>query len=81
MANSEIETRLLGKDGPQVPRVGLGFVGHGAVYGEPGSDEERLAFLDAAYERGERFWDTGTFSLDESSCILSSLNRWVAILT
>lgn len=60
MATPKVSTRPLGKHGPQVTRVGLGFVGHGAVYGDPGNDEERLAFLDAAYERGERFWDTGT---------------------
>jgi aryl-alcohol dehydrogenase-like predicted oxidoreductase len=63
MTASNISTRPLGKDGPQVTRVGLGFVGHGAVYGEPGSDEERLAFLDAAFDKGERFWDTGMSSL------------------
>jgi aryl-alcohol dehydrogenase-like predicted oxidoreductase len=59
MTTSGISTRPLGNGGPQVTRIGLGFVGHGAVYGEPGSDEDRLRFLDAAYERGERFWDTG----------------------
>lgn len=67
MSTPKVETRALGKNGPQVTRVGLGFVGHGAVYGDPGSDEERLAFLDAAYERGERFWDTGRTSTPMST--------------
>ena len=56
---SKLPTRPLGKNGPQVPRLGLGMVGISGVYGLPGSDEERLAFLDEVYKRGETFWDTG----------------------
>ncbi len=29
------------------------------IYSTPGSDAERLKFLDEAYEKGETFWDTG----------------------
>jgi aryl-alcohol dehydrogenase-like predicted oxidoreductase len=32
------------------------------IYSTPAPDEERLKFLDAAYERGETFWDTGQLS-------------------
>ncbi|KAF2635980.1 putative aldo-keto reductase [Massarina eburnea CBS 473.64] len=49
---------LLGKNGPQVPRLGLGLMGLSAAYGATKPDSERLAFLDAAYEMGERNWDS-----------------------
>ncbi|EGR49903.1 aldo-keto reductase [Trichoderma reesei QM6a] len=54
----KIVTRALGKNGPQVPRLGLGLMGLSGHYGLPAPDEERLAFLDKAYEMGETFWDT-----------------------
>lgn len=55
-----LPTRPLGKDGPQVPRLGFGTMGLSAFYGPTKPDEERLAVLDRAYELGETFWDTGT---------------------
>jgi hypothetical protein len=55
----KIVTRALGKNGPQIPRLGLGLMGLSGHYGLPAPDEERLAFLDKAYEMGERYWDTG----------------------
>lgn len=55
----QLRTSPLGKNGPQVPRLGLGFVGLAGHYGAAGTDEERLAFLDEVYKRGETFWDTG----------------------
>lgn len=55
----KLPTRPLGKDGPQVPRLGLGLMGASIVYGLPASDEERLAFLSKAYDIGEVFWDSG----------------------
>ncbi|RFU81138.1 aldo-keto reductase [Trichoderma arundinaceum] len=54
----KIVTRALGRNGPQVPRLGLGLMGLSGHYGLPAPDEERMAFLDQAYELGERFWDT-----------------------
>lgn len=60
MATSpEVVLRQLGKLGPLVPRLGLGLMNLSGVYSVPGPDAERLKFLDAAYEMGERFWDTG----------------------
>ncbi|KAH8651431.1 NADP-dependent oxidoreductase domain-containing protein [Xylariales sp. PMI_506] len=51
-------TRPLGKNGPQVPRLGLGLMGTSGHYGLPMQNDERLALLDEAYKVGERFWDT-----------------------
>lgn len=59
--NNPLPTRNLCKDGPQVPRLGLGFVSFAGTYGSPGSDAERLSLLDNAYEMGATFWDTGQF--------------------
>jgi aryl-alcohol dehydrogenase-like predicted oxidoreductase len=58
-STTKIITRPLGKDGPEVPRLGLGFVGLSGSYGHSGSDEDRLAFLDNVYKTGEVFWDVG----------------------
>lgn len=63
MSNGNIILRQLGKNGPQVPRLGLGCVPlGGGAYGVAGSDKDRLAFLDEAYAMGARFWDTGMLS-------------------
>lgn len=53
-----IPTAALGKNGPQVSRLGFGLMGLSVFYGAPKPDAERLAILDAAYEKGERFWDS-----------------------
>lgn len=60
---SPLPTAALGANGPQVPRLGLGLMGLSVGYGKPKPDEERLAFLDAAYQLGETFWDTGMLLL------------------
>ena len=54
----QLPTRQLGKNGPQVTSLGFGLMGLSAFYGTPESDEERFKVLDAAYERGERNWDS-----------------------
>jgi aryl-alcohol dehydrogenase-like predicted oxidoreductase len=59
MALITLPTRPLGKDGPQVARLGLGLMGISVMYGLPAPDADRLAFLDEAYKMGETFWDTG----------------------
>ncbi|KAF2256643.1 putative aldo-keto reductase, partial [Trematosphaeria pertusa] len=53
-----LPTAPLGKNGPQVNRLGLGLMGLSSFYGTKKSDAERLALLDKAYDMGERFWDT-----------------------
>lgn len=55
---TSITKRPLGRDGPQVNRMGFGLMGLSVAYGATGSTEERLKVLDRAYELGERFWDT-----------------------
>jgi aryl-alcohol dehydrogenase-like predicted oxidoreductase len=59
---ASLPTRPLGRNGPQVTRLGLGLMGASGIYGVPDSDAPRLALLDKAYEMGERFWDTGESS-------------------
>jgi aryl-alcohol dehydrogenase-like predicted oxidoreductase len=53
-----LPTAALGRNGPQVNRLGFGCMGLSVFYGAPKSDPERLAMLDRAYELGERFWDS-----------------------
>ncbi|KAE8453540.1 hypothetical protein EG329_010401 [Mollisiaceae sp. DMI_Dod_QoI] len=55
---SKLPTRPLGKNGPLVPKMGLGCMGLSLWYGRQANDEERLKFLDAAFELGENFWVT-----------------------
>ena len=50
--------RRLGKEGPNVPAMGLGLMSLAGAYGTPPSDEERFKLLDRAVELGETFWDT-----------------------
>ncbi|KAK7227594.1 hypothetical protein V2G26_015597 [Clonostachys chloroleuca] len=72
-AKSGIELRPLGKNGPLVPRIGLGCVPlGGGAYGVALSDEERLALLDEAYNIGTRFWDTA----DEYADAEDVLGKW-----
>jgi aryl-alcohol dehydrogenase-like predicted oxidoreductase len=56
--STSIPKRRLGKNGPMVPALGLGLMGLSTAYGPVGTDEERLKFLDRAYELGDRFWDS-----------------------
>lgn len=58
MSDNQVPTRPLGKDGPQVPRLGLGLMSLSGFYNLPVPDEEQLAFLDEAWKAGARFWDT-----------------------
>ncbi|KAL5001699.1 NADP-dependent oxidoreductase domain-containing protein [Aspergillus recurvatus] len=69
-----LPTRPLGKDGPQVPRLGFGTMGLSAFYGPTKPDEERLAVLDKAYKLGETFWDTAMLYGDSEELI----GRWFA---
>ena len=52
-----LPTRQLGKDGRQVTAMGAGLMSLGHAYGDAGTDEERIAYLDALYAAGEFNWD------------------------
>ncbi|KAJ5604495.1 Aldo/keto reductase [Penicillium lagena] len=69
-----LPTRPLGRNGPLVPRLGLGLMGASGTYGSALSDEERFALLDEAYKKGERFWDTA----DEYGDSEDLLGKWFA---
>ncbi|KAB2573613.1 putative aldo-keto reductase putative protein [Lasiodiplodia theobromae] len=71
---SSIPTRKLGKNGPQVPAIGLGLMGLSIFYGPVASEEERLAFLDKAYELGQTNWDSSDFYGDNEDL----LGKWFA---
>jgi aryl-alcohol dehydrogenase-like predicted oxidoreductase len=69
---SELPTRQLGKNGPQVTALGFGAMGLSAFYGPPALDEERLKVLDRAYDLGERFWDSADAYMDNEAL----LGKW-----
>jgi aryl-alcohol dehydrogenase-like predicted oxidoreductase len=69
---SPLPTAPLGKDGPQVQRLGLGLMGLSSFYGTIKPDNERLAFLDKAYELGERNWDSADMYGDNEDL----LGKW-----
>jgi len=64
-----LPTRQLGKNGPQVTALGLGLMGISVFYGPKKPDSERFAFLDHAYEKGERFWDSADMYGDSEDLI------------
>ncbi|KAF2035480.1 aldo/keto reductase-like protein [Setomelanomma holmii] len=67
-----LPTAPLGKNGPEVTRLGFGLMGLSAFYGKPKSDNERLALLDQAYDLGERFWDSSDIYGDNEDL----LGKW-----
>jgi aryl-alcohol dehydrogenase-like predicted oxidoreductase len=68
----QLETRKLGKNGPEVPALGFGMMGLSAFYGKPDPDEERFAVLDRAYELGDTFWDSADIYGDSEDL----LGKW-----
>ncbi|RFU28500.1 hypothetical protein B7463_g7843, partial [Scytalidium lignicola] len=71
---SKLPVRQLGKNGPLLPRLGIGLMSLSGVYALPRPDDERLAFLDEAHKKGETFWDTA----DEYGDSEDLLGKWFA---
>jgi aryl-alcohol dehydrogenase-like predicted oxidoreductase len=65
-------TAPMGKNGPQVHRVGFGLMGLSSFYGEVKPDNERLALLDKVYELGEYHWDSADMYGDSEDL----LGKW-----
>jgi aryl-alcohol dehydrogenase-like predicted oxidoreductase len=57
MANDPIETRRLGKDGPEVSAVSLGLMSLSGLYG-PSDEESGIGFVQYAIDRGVNFLDS-----------------------
>ncbi|KAJ5778324.1 NADP-dependent oxidoreductase domain-containing protein [Penicillium odoratum] len=64
-----IPFRTIGKDGPQVPAVGLGLMSIGGIYGSAGTLEDKFALLDHAYATGQLFWDTADIYADSEDIV------------
>jgi aryl-alcohol dehydrogenase-like predicted oxidoreductase len=65
--------RKVGRDGPQVPSIGLGFGSIGGFYGSAGTLDEKLALLDHAHAKGLRFWDLADIYGDSEEVV----GEWV----
>ncbi|KAL9080500.1 MAG: hypothetical protein Q9157_000734 [Trypethelium eluteriae] len=72
MSNTSVPTRKLGKNGPQIPALGLGLMGMSMLYGQPPSDEERFQVLDRALELGATNWDSSDLYGDNEEL----LGKW-----
>ncbi|KXG53840.1 Aldo/keto reductase subgroup [Penicillium griseofulvum] len=68
-----LPTRSLGRNGPQVPAIGLGLMSIGSIYGPAGSLEDKVAFLEHAHSIGARFWDTADLYFDSEDAV----GEWV----
>jgi aryl-alcohol dehydrogenase-like predicted oxidoreductase len=55
-----MQTRRLGKDGPEVSAIGLGCMGMSGIYGHA-DERESVATIHAALDAGVNFLDTGDF--------------------
>ncbi|KAH6639464.1 aldo/keto reductase-like protein [Boeremia exigua] len=69
-----LPTAQLGRNGPQVNRLGLGLMGLSSFYGASKPDEERLEVLTQAHALGERFWDSSDLYGDNEVL----LGKWFA---
>ncbi|KAJ5565183.1 NADP-dependent oxidoreductase domain-containing protein [Penicillium frequentans] len=70
-----IPLRSLGKNGPQVPAVGLGLMSIGDIYGSAGTLEDKIAILEHAHATGQRFWDTADLYADSEDVVGEWIQR------
>ncbi|KAI0521285.1 putative aldo/keto reductase [Xylaria bambusicola] len=70
--NHHLPLRRLGKDGPEIPALGLGLLGMSTLYGKQPSDEDRFAVLDRALELGATHWDSADMYGDSENL----LGKW-----
>jgi aryl-alcohol dehydrogenase-like predicted oxidoreductase len=68
--------RTLGRDGPQVPAVGLGLGSLAGFYGPPGSLDEKVALLEHAHSTGLRFWDMADVYGDNEDVVGEWIRRY-----
>ena len=69
----KLQTRQLGRNGPQVTALGYGTMGLSAYYFPAAPDEERLQFLDYVYNSGIHNWDTSDVYGDSEDL----LGKWL----
>lgn len=67
--------RSLGRNGPQVSAVGLGFGSLGGFYGSAGTLDEKVALLEHAHATGLRFWDMADIYADTEDVVGEWIKR------
>ncbi|CAL5874315.1 uncharacterized protein PFLUO_LOCUS8610 [Penicillium psychrofluorescens] len=67
--------RALGRDGPKVSAVGLGFGSLGGLYGPAGTLDERVALLEHAHATGLHFWDMADIYADSEDIVGEWIKR------
>ncbi|RFU34188.1 hypothetical protein B7463_g2174, partial [Scytalidium lignicola] len=68
-----LSLRALGRDGPQVSAIGLGFGSLGGFYGPAGALDEKVAVLEHAHATGLHFWDMADIYNDSEDVV----GEWV----
>src|SRR5471030_3527489 len=73
-----MQTRKLGRTGPQVAQLGLGLMGMSDLYG-PADRKESIATIHAALEAGVTLLDTGDFyGMGHNEMLIGEALRGVA---
>ncbi|KAL2014842.1 hypothetical protein VTN00DRAFT_2367 [Thermoascus crustaceus] len=67
--------RALGRDGPQVPAIGLGLGSLGGFYGPAGTLDEKVALLEHAHAIGLHFWDMADVYADSEDVVGEWIKR------
>ncbi|KAF2836217.1 aldo/keto reductase [Patellaria atrata CBS 101060] len=69
---NKLPTRVMGRNGPEIPALGFGMMGLSSFYGVPTLDEDRFKLLDRVYELGCVHWDSAALYGDSEELI----GRW-----